>query len=62
MENGIAARIAAPRSLSALGQTGADLPHAVDLATANSYWPATPVKPTAIAALLSPALAGAPQS
>lgn len=54
-----AARIGAPTSLQSLGLTAADLPRAVELATANPYWNPRPVERDAVAALLSRALVGA---
>lgn len=53
-----ARQIGAPTSLSALGLTAADLPRALDLATANPYWNPRPVERDGLAALLSRALAG----
>ncbi len=55
-----AARIGAPRRLSDLGLTEANLPRALDLATANPYWNPRPIEREAIAALLARALAGDP--
>ncbi|MBI1169976.1 iron-containing alcohol dehydrogenase [bacterium] len=55
-----AARIGAPSRLSDLGLTAADLPRAVDLATANPYWNPRPIERDAIAALLARALVGDP--
>lgn len=55
-----AARIGAPTSLAALGLTEADLPRAVELATANPYWNPRPVEPAPLAALLARALIGDP--
>lgn len=53
-----ARRIGAPTRLSALGLTEADLPRAVDLATANPYWNPKPITRHAMADLLARALHG----
>lgn len=53
-----ARQIGAPTSLSALGLTAADLPRALDLATANPYWNPRPITRDALAPLLARALAG----
>jgi maleylacetate reductase len=55
-----AARIGAPTRLSDLGLTAADLPRALDLATANPYWNPRPIERPALAALLARALVGDP--
>jgi maleylacetate reductase len=55
-----ARQIGAPTGLQPFGLTLADLPKAVDLATANPYWNPRPITPDAISALLSRALTGAP--
>jgi maleylacetate reductase len=55
-----ATRIGAPTRLSDLGLTAADLPRALDLATANPYWNPRPIVREAIAALLARALVGDP--
>lgn len=55
-----AREIGAPVSLASLGLTEADLPRALDLATANPYWNPRPVERAAIADLLARALSGGP--
>lgn len=55
-----ARRIGAPVSLAALGLTEADLPRALDLATANPYWNPRPVERPALSSLLARALRGEP--
>ena len=55
-----ALRINAPASLAALGLTDADLPRAVDLATADPCWNPRPVECDPIIRLLTRALAGDP--
>jgi maleylacetate reductase len=60
---GIAAfarEIGARAGLAALGLTKADLPRALELATANPYWNPRPIEPAAIAELLARALASGP--
>jgi maleylacetate reductase len=54
----LAARIGAPTRLDALGLTQADLPRAVELATANPYWNPRPITAEGLSALLSRALTG----
>lgn len=58
--SGFARRMGAPTSLHELGLTAADLPRAVELATANPYWNPRPVERDAIAALIARAFAGEP--
>lgn len=55
-----ARRIEAPTSLAMLGLRAADLPRALELATANPYWNPRAVERDGIAALLARALAGDP--
>ncbi|MDB5659957.1 MAG: tfdF [Cypionkella sp.] len=55
-----AQQIGAPTRLSAFGLTEADLPRALDLATANPYWNPRAVEPEPLAALLARALVGDP--
>lgn len=56
----LAARIGAPTRLGTIGMTAADLPRALDLATANPYWNPRPIERDALAALLHRALVGDP--
>jgi maleylacetate reductase len=55
-----ARQIGAPTRLDDLGLTAADLPRALDLATANPYWNPRPVNRAALAPLLARALVGDP--
>ncbi len=50
--------IGAPVSLASIGLRVADLPRALDLATANPYWNPRPIERDALAALLARAFAG----
>jgi maleylacetate reductase len=55
-----ARQIGAPTRLDTLGLTAADLPRALDLATASPYWNPRPIERASLASLLSRALVGDP--